>query len=147
VRLANVYGYSPIYKLQSAGAINNFVRACLQGKSIQIQGTGKQTIDYIHIQDAVAAIIAILEKGSRRSIYNIGSGETITIQKLGKLVQTVFKELYKKNTPIKKIKSSDTIGQNAVKMSIQKSRKELAWNPEISLETGIEELMTKNNPT
>ena len=96
IRLANVYGYTPLHKLQSAGAVNNFIRACLTGKNIQVQGSGKQQIDYIHIQDTTRAIISILEKGLKKSIYNIGSGNQITIQKLAKTVQAVCKKLYKK---------------------------------------------------
>jgi len=146
VRFANVYGYTSAYKLQSSGAINNFIRACLDGKSIQIQGSGKQHIDYVHIQDIVQAIISILEKGSIKSIYNIGSGKSVSIYMVAKTALAISKKLYKKNTPIRKIKSSATMGQSAVLMSIKKARKELKWNPKVDLETGISELMHKNKP-
>lgn len=143
IRFSNVYGYTPLHKLQSAGAINNFIHACLQGKAMRIQGSGKQTIDYVHIQDAVDAIISVLKKGKNKSIYNIGSSRAITIIGLAKKVQSIGRKLYKKDTQIKKTKSC-SVDSGSVRISIQKARKELEWNPRISLENGIEEIMLNN---
>ena len=144
MRFANIYGCSPLCRLQSDGAINNFIRACLEGKDIQVRGSGKQTIDYFHIQDAVQAITAALKKGPRKSVYNIGSGSVITVQELAKTARNVYRKLYGKNTSIKNRQHSERSNPGAARMSIQKARKDLAWRPTVNLETGITELMHKN---
>ena len=90
------------------------------------------------------AITAALKKGSRKSVYNIGSGDATTVQKLAKTVQKVYQKAYGKNTPINHSKHSERSSPGAARMSIQKARKELGWKPSVDLETGIRELMLKH---
>lgn len=145
IRFSNVYGYTPVYRLPRMGAINNFIRACLEGKSMRIQGAGAQTTDYLHIHDAVRAIIAVLEKGKNKSVYNIGSGNTVSISALARKIQGAYKALHKKNARIVKI-GEVMVSGSSVRMSIHKARKELGWKPKVKLEAGIIELMLNNKP-
>jgi len=49
------------------------------GKKIPIHGNGQALRSFLYIDDAVRAFLTILEKGSIREIYNIGSEDEITI--------------------------------------------------------------------
>ena len=53
------------------------------GRSIELIGTGKESRDYIHVRDLVRAFESILENSAMDAdIYNIASGEEITIEKV-----------------------------------------------------------------
>jgi nucleoside-diphosphate-sugar epimerase len=53
------------------------------GGPIQLIGTGKESRDYIHINDVVLAFELILQKSEMKGeIYNIASGEEVTIEKV-----------------------------------------------------------------
>jgi UDP-glucose 4-epimerase len=84
LRLYNVWG-----GLGSNSVIDKFVR----GHNIVI-GDGSQTRDFVHIKDTVKALYASMNWDS--SIYNIGTGEEITIKgiwaKLNKLKEPDYQE-------------------------------------------------------
>jgi dTDP-glucose 4,6-dehydratase/UDP-glucose 4-epimerase len=44
-----------------------------------IQGTGQETRAFAYIDDAIDAILVLLERGEHRGIYNIGTEEEVTI--------------------------------------------------------------------
>lgn len=67
--------------------IPNFVRSALRGKPLEIYGTGEQKRSFIHIQDTIQAIWALVNKPqSFGNVFNIGSPEEITITDLAKRV-------------------------------------------------------------
>lgn len=67
--------------------IPNFIQNALKNKPIPVFGSGKQTRSFIHIDDAVAAIIALMEiKKAEGEIINLGNDEEISIYQLAKKV-------------------------------------------------------------
>ena len=56
------------------------------GGNIYIFGTGEQERDYMHVRDAVAGYKLILEKELWGIPVNIGTGKTITIKALSKMI-------------------------------------------------------------
>lgn len=144
LRFSNVYGISKIFSLPKAGAINNFIRAALAGKEIQIYGSGRQKIDYIHIEDIVRGLMLISAKGRKNVIYNMGSGKLITIEELAKTVSNVFTDKYKRNVKIKKILVAGQRTHTAPAMSINKIKRDLGWQPKVTLRDGIKKIILDN---
>lgn len=74
IRLANPYG-----KFQrpngALGVITTFTYCALAGKKICIYGDGSIVRDYIYIDDAVRAIINIVNSESKYKLFNVGSGK------------------------------------------------------------------------
>ena len=77
-RISNVYGPGQrslvIYELAR--------RALTQGAPLRVRGDGRQTRDFIHAEDVARALLAIGLNGEPGGIYNVGSGEPISIAKV-----------------------------------------------------------------
>jgi len=69
------------------GVIAIFTDRALHGKAPIIFGDGEQERDYIWITDAVRGYELIAEKGIPGQPINIGSGTTITVNEIARLVQ------------------------------------------------------------
>lgn len=141
LRLANVYGNSEVYPIREGGAINNFIRSALNKEKLQIYGSGKQGIDYVHLKDIIRAFISVLKANYRSKIYNVGSGKLIQIEEIAKIINDILKDKFRQEVKIKKIAvPPDKIWPDRL-MSIKKIKKELGWSPKVSLKAGIEEMI------
>ena len=66
----------------------NFVAQALSGAPITIYGTGKQSRCFCHVQDAVEAVIRLVDSGQAvGEVVNIGSDEEVTIEGLAQVVK------------------------------------------------------------
>lgn len=129
-RFFNVYGprsrtsgaYGAVFGVFFAQKINN--------KPLTVVGNGKQTRDFIHVTDLVAALLKILYSSKKNKIYNIASGKETSVNKIAKLIGG------KKITIPKRPGEPDrSLGD------IRKIKKELKWSPKISIEHGVNELL------
>jgi len=139
LRPANIYGprQDPYGE---AGVIAIFISNLLKNKTCYINGLGKQTRDFVYVQDVVEALIKSIK--AKNKIYNISTSKDIDINKL-----------YQKIASLIYI-SKKVLHKPAIKGEVQKSqlsyakiKKELDWKPKYSLEKGIEETIEyfKNN--
>ena len=94
-----------------------------------IVGDGKQTRDFIHVYDLVDAIIKATEKGKNGEIYNVGSGKEISINFVANLIGGD-----KFNVPKRPGETNRSLAD------ISKIKKELNWQPKITIEKGIKDL-------
>src|SRR5690606_39637253 len=77
-RQANVYGRSRVPKQT---VVESFCKALLANQKIQVRGTGRQTRNFIHVDDVVWAYHQALSP-SVRGIYNLG-GERSEERRVG----------------------------------------------------------------
>lgn len=115
-------------------AFHKFIRATLLGEPIGIYGDGSQTRDYTYIQDIISGAIAAMAKGRIGEAYNLGGGHQT---KLMDAVELIF-QLCGKKSEIKYL----SLQKGDVKETLadtQKARKELAYNPQGSVELGLKE--------
>lgn len=89
LRLSNPYGpyQRPNGKL---GVVTNFIYNRLQGKAVTVWGNGDVVRDYIYVEDAIDAIINVVNDRAKYKIYNIGSGKGVDILKLLKTIDAVL---------------------------------------------------------
>jgi UDP-glucose 4-epimerase len=67
--------------------VPRFVRQALEGKPLTVYGDGSQTRCFLHVKDAVKAIIALAESPEAvGEVFNIGSTEEVSILDLAKRV-------------------------------------------------------------
>lgn len=68
--------------------IPSFVRAALAGDPIQVYGDGEQSRSFTHVDDAVRAILRLMEKDEAvGEVFNVGNGKVITINELARRVK------------------------------------------------------------
>lgn len=96
-----------------------------------IQGTGKETRAFVHIDDFIDGVMTVYDKGENLEIYNVGTDEEVSIRQVAKLVG----EYFGKNTIVKE--GDLTKGSTPRRCpDITKVRK-LGYTPQITLAQGI----------
>ena len=83
LRFFNIFGdwQSPEY----AGVITKFIKKIKDKESLEIFGDGKQTRDFISVNDVTNSIYCAINDGSVGT-YNIDSGKAVTINELATLM-------------------------------------------------------------
>jgi len=85
-RLFNTVG--PRQTGQYGMVVPNFVQKALIGKPIVVHGDGSQSRTFIHISDAVDALMGLMaEPSALGQVVNVGSTEEMTIKELALLVK------------------------------------------------------------
>ena len=113
--------------------MGKFIGQFLQKKPITIYGTGKQKRDFIFIDDLNRAIFKCIRSNySNNKIYNVGSGKSISINKLKKLVSRSSKTIFLK-------KRVDDIEKST--SNIKKISRELKWFPQTAFREGLDKIL------
>jgi UDP-glucose 4-epimerase len=88
LRYFNVYG--PHQRFDAYGnVIPIFADRILKRASMTIFGDGEQTRDFVNVRDVAAANLAAAFAGDVAGVFNIGSGERISINELARVMQEV----------------------------------------------------------
>jgi UDP-glucose 4-epimerase len=103
-------------------------------KMIEIQGTGKETRSFCYIDDFVAAFKLVLDlpNNSKQEIYNIGSENEISIEKIAILLANILK------VDINFEYKSGPKGGTLRRCPDISKLKELGFKPKYDLDVGIE---------
>lgn len=94
ISIARCFCFSGIHlPLDVHFAIGNFIKNTLMNKDIVIQGDGKSIRSYLDQDDLSEWILEILKKDSfKKTVYNIGSDESISISDLAYLIRDISKK-------------------------------------------------------
>lgn len=82
MRYFNVFGPRQNPKSQYAAAIPIFIDKALRNEPITIYGDGLQTRDFVYVKDVVSANIRLATQSHLSGVFNIGSGDRISIREL-----------------------------------------------------------------
>ena len=134
-RFANVYG------LRCHGVIHDFLdKLAKNPNKLEIIGTGLQSRDLVHISDVVDLLITV---GSLQSVngetYNVGLGKTTKIIDLAKMMLTILG--LQDRTLITTTGVSWHGDIQTIWFDNSKAKKELGWNPKVTLEDAIKEVI------
>jgi UDP-glucose 4-epimerase len=130
LRFSNVFGprQDPYGE---AGVVAIFCQKMLAGEQPIINGNGRQTRDFIYVDDVVEAHMAVLGKDIQ-GVYNVGTAHETSINelfgKLADLTKSGCKQLY---GPAKKGEQARSV------VDASKLRQELGWEPRVSLDDGL----------
>ena len=130
LRLFNVYG--PRSRTSGAyGAVFGvFLAQKLAGKPLTVVGDGNQTRDFTYVTDIARAMFVAAESAKIGEIYNVGSGQTVSVNRIVELLGG------------KKVFIPKRPGEpDCTFADITKIQKELGWQPEVSIEKGVTELL------
>jgi len=137
LRYFNVYGPRQKYGPYS-GVISIFINRLLENKPPIIYGDGEQTRDFINVKDVVEAnMLALSKREAVGEVFNISTGEAITINKLTETIQKLMGK-----TSLKPVHAEPRPGD--IKHSygdITNARRNLEYEPRVQLENGLSELV------
>ncbi len=137
LRYFNVYG--PRQKPGPySGVISILINRLLENKSPTIYGGGEQTRDFVNVKDVVEAnMLALSSRKAVGKVFNISTGEPITINKLTETLQKIMGKSF-----LKPVHAEPRPGD--IKHSygdITKARRNLGYEPKVQLEKGLSELV------
>lgn len=132
LRYSNVYGprQSPTGE---AGVVSVFIRKMLEGKTPTIFGKGKQTRDYVYVEDVAEANLLALQTKKMLATYNIGAGLETSVLELYHQLQKIL--CFNKKPRLSPPKAGEI--QRSV-LNIEKVREELKWKPKTMLSEGLQ---------
>jgi nucleoside-diphosphate-sugar epimerase len=130
LRYFNVYGPRQPQTGAYALVLGIFLRRAAEGKALEIHGDGSQRRDFVHVRDVVAANIAALESDVRGTVFNVGSGTSLSVKELADMISP--------NQIHTEGRKGDSLATLA---DISRIRDALGWTPKISFAEGLKELL------
>lgn len=130
LRYSNVYGprQDPYGE---AGVIAIFIQKLLRGEQPIINGDGKQTRDFVYVNDIVKANILAI-KAKEGGIFNIGTAIETDINEVLKMLVKIT------GANVKEIHGPSKPGeQKRSVIAYKKAERILGWKPGVSLEKGL----------
>ena len=136
----NLYGPGDNYDLETSHVLPAMLRKFHEAKEnnhsdVVLWGTGTPKREFLHVDDLANAVVFALENKMEESLYNVGSGEEISIKKLAELIQEITG--HKGNIVWDKSKPDGTPRKLMDSSLLIKK----GWSSEIELKLGI--AMTK----
>lgn len=131
LRFTNFYG-----EHNEKRGISKMFKESLKGNQITIFG-GNQSLDLIHFDDAVDAIIKTIEY-KKNGVFNIGFGNSFRLLSLIKILEKISK--IKVNFILKKSRSMEV---QEFSMDVSKAKRELQFEAKITPKIGIKRMIRK----
>ncbi|WP_229397909.1 NAD-dependent epimerase/dehydratase family protein [Micromonospora okii] len=140
LRFFNVYGPGQKIEAYYTSVINTFIQRLRAGQAPIIDGKGEQSMDFIHVTDLARGVVAALESERDNMPVNIGTGVDTSIAQLTKiLIQAV-------GTDVEPIFNPRDVLVSRRAADITRAREVLGWEPRISVEEGMHELVRNSTP-
>jgi nucleoside-diphosphate-sugar epimerase len=134
LRYFNAYGPGQDPDSEYSLVIPVFVDRILNGRKPELWGDGKQSRDFVYIDDVVSSAIAAMKAGSRVSgrAINIAGGKDIT---LNELIEKINSAIGKDIKPVRKPFIAGDVKRTLGDITLAKEL--LGWKPEFSFAEGI----------
>lgn len=123
---ANVYG--PRQRVED-GVVAAFAESHLNGRAAIIHGSGKQTRDFVYIDDVVDAIARALDRAGGL-VVNVGTGRAVAVSDLWSMIA---------GTGGGSPRTSSARAHDVARLALSpiRARIQLGWSPFTELETGL----------
>lgn len=131
VRIFNTYG--PNMRPDDGRVVSNFILQALKGEDITIYGDGSQTRSFCYVSDLVEGLISMMSKNNFIGPVNLGNPSERTVKNLAELI--IEKTCSKSKIVYKEIPQDDPVKRRP---DISLANKELAWNPVVDINTGLD---------
>jgi UDP-glucose 4-epimerase len=136
LRIFNAYGPREEHKGNNASMVTQLAKLISMNESPILYDNGEQTRDWIHVDDVVDALMLTKYVKTNSEIFNVGTGISHSFNEVVEMINAALdkdvKPIYKKNPVINYVNHSLA--------DISKAKKQLGFNPKISLEDGIKKV-------
>lgn len=110
-----------------------FVENALLGKPITLFGGGIQTLDFTYVEDVTEGMIKVMfHENAEGEAFNITYGRGYTLRELADILLTQCPDL-----EVKVVEEEDVFRPKRGALSIEKAKKMVGYDPQISLEEGL----------
>ena len=130
LRFFNVYGPRSRTSGTYGAVFGVFLGQKLAGKPFTVVGDGEQTRDFTYVTDIAQAILVSAKSNRVGQIYNVGSGATVSVNRL---VELLVGE--KVHIPKRPGEPDSTFAD------ISRIQSELGWAPQVTIEDGVAEIL------
>lgn len=132
----NLYGMNDNFDLNSSHVLPAMIRKFHDAKSknedtVNLWGSGTPKREFLHVDDLANAVIFALQNTLPESLYNVGSGNDLTIRDLAEKIKNIVG--YEGDIDWDSTKPDGT----PRKLMDSSKLKSYGWNPNISLDEGI----------
>jgi UDP-glucose 4-epimerase len=136
LRFGNIYGPGSGHK---NSVVAKFIKQSLNGETLEIYGDGKQTRDFIYIDDLIQAIrLAATKEGVGGEVFQIATAKETTLSELVETLVPILNEAGIKN--IKVHHTAPRLGDVKRNYSdTTKARQRLGWQDWTTLSTGLKQ--------
>lgn len=137
LRYFNVYGPRQDPSSPYSGVISIFMKQAIEGKAPVIYGDGGQSRDFVYVKDVVRAnLLAASVPEANGGIFNIGIGQSVTINELWRLIAGMT------GNPHAPEYQEPRAGDIRESLStIERAKRVLGYAPEYRFDEGLERTM------
>jgi len=133
VRIARIFNtYGPRMRVDDGRVVPAFVTQALRGEDFTVFGDGRQTRSFCYVDDLVAGLLALYEKGDGLPV-NLGNPVEMTLLQFAEAV----KRAVGRGGAIRSVRPLPENDPKQRRPDISRARKLLGWEPRISLEQGL----------
>jgi len=140
LRYFNVYGPRQSGG-EYSGVISTFLEQAQSGQPLTVDGDGEQTRDFVHVSDVVRANLAAATTDHVGRAYNVGTGESVTINELAELVRDVTESA--SSVTHTDPRAGDVEHSEA---DATRARRQLGFEPRVTLDEGLRDLVARVAP-
>jgi nucleoside-diphosphate-sugar epimerase len=128
LRLSTIYGP----RQRPDMAFYKFLRTALEGRAIDVYGNGAQTRDYLYVSDAVGALVAAMTCGTSGSVFNVGSGSSVSTHEVVEVLRELLPDVFQ-------VRHSEAQRGDSPRVQLDTSlaRSVLGFEPKVSLPDGL----------
>jgi nucleoside-diphosphate-sugar epimerase len=132
VRIFNTYG--PRMKLNDGRVVPNFISQALKEEDLTVYGDGSQTRSFCYVEDLVEGIFRVFIKDNiGGEVINLGNPDEYNIIDFARII--IEKTNSKSNISYKSLPKDDPKRRRP---DISKARKIIDWQPQFTLDEGLE---------
>lgn len=141
LRMFNIYGWQQ----RPTFVIPYIMQQLKEGNTLTL-GNVDDARDYINIRDLIDCISKVLfnseQQGKQLDFYNVGSGDPHSVRDILEIISRLTGRQLEIKIDSNRLRHDETSIEYA---DISKIKKTFGWNPQISLEQGIREILLKEN--
>lgn len=130
LRLFNVYGPRARTSGTYGAVFGVFLAQKLAGKPYTVVGDGTQTRDFTFVTDVAEAFVKAAESDMKNQVFNVGSGDTYSVNKLVELLKGDIIHI-----PKRPGEPDSTFADT------KKIKSKLGWTPKVSFEQGVAKVL------
>ena len=130
LRLFNVYGPRSRTSGTYGAVLGVFLAQKLANKPFTVVGDGTQTRDFTYVTDVANAFLTAAQSSVCEEIFNVGSGETVSVNRLVELLGGEVTYIPKRPGE-----------PDCTFADITKIRRELKWQPKVDIKQGVDNVL------